>query len=163
MGPQADWSVVDALMLKTLAAAEKGARYRHTQLSPVPLAGDINAKVDIGELLENIKSEWTKLWPLIDLKVAREPQRSRTGGRYVPPLFEFASAHVWPSSASRSAPMSSRCPVRRSMPWPCAAISASTWRATAERVTSARRFGQDLQAQATRPVLGKGGAQHLRA
>ena len=29
--------------------------------------------------------------------------------------------------------------------------------------TSARRFGQDLQAQATRPVLGKGGAQHLRA
>jgi hypothetical protein len=29
MGPQADWSVVDALMLKTLAAAEKVARYRH--------------------------------------------------------------------------------------------------------------------------------------
>ena len=28
MGPQADWSVVDALMLKTLAAAEKVARYR---------------------------------------------------------------------------------------------------------------------------------------
>jgi hypothetical protein len=35
MGPQADWSVVDALMLKTLAAAEKVARYRHAQLSPV--------------------------------------------------------------------------------------------------------------------------------
>jgi hypothetical protein len=61
MGPQADWSVVDALMLKTLAAAEKVARYRHAQLSPVRLAGDINAKVDIGELLESIKSEWTKL------------------------------------------------------------------------------------------------------
>jgi hypothetical protein len=33
MGPQADWSVVDALMLKTLAAAEKVARYKHAQLS----------------------------------------------------------------------------------------------------------------------------------
>ena len=66
MGPQADWSVVDALMLKTLAAAV--ARFRHAQLSPVRLAGDINAKVDIGELLESIKSEWTKLGPLIDRK-----------------------------------------------------------------------------------------------
>ena len=32
MGPQADWSVVDALMLKTLAAAEKIARYRHASI-----------------------------------------------------------------------------------------------------------------------------------
>ena len=39
MGPQADWSVVDALMLKTLAAAEKVARYKHAQLSSVRLAG----------------------------------------------------------------------------------------------------------------------------
>jgi acyl-CoA synthetase (AMP-forming)/AMP-acid ligase II len=31
------------------------------------------------------------------------------------------------------------------------------------RVTSVRRLRQDLQAQATRPVLGKGRAQHLRA
>jgi hypothetical protein len=38
MGPQADWSVVDGLILKTLAAAEKVARYRHAQLSAVPLA-----------------------------------------------------------------------------------------------------------------------------
>ena len=45
---------------------------------PVRLAGDINAKVDTGELLESVKSEWTKLWPLIDLKVAREPQGPRT-------------------------------------------------------------------------------------
>jgi hypothetical protein len=34
-GPQADWSVVDALMLKTLAAAE---------LSAVRIAGDINRR-----------------------------------------------------------------------------------------------------------------------
>ena len=33
MGPQADWSVVDALMLKTQAAAEKVARYKHAQLT----------------------------------------------------------------------------------------------------------------------------------
>ena len=46
MGPQADWSVVDALMLKTLAAAEKVARYRHAQLSAVRLAGDISGKMD---------------------------------------------------------------------------------------------------------------------
>ena len=59
MGPQADWSVVDGLMLKTLAAAEKVARYRHAQLSAVRLAGDINA-------------------PLIDLEAIWEPQGSRT-------------------------------------------------------------------------------------
>ena len=33
MGPQADWSVVDALMLKTLAAAEKVARYQHISIT----------------------------------------------------------------------------------------------------------------------------------
>ena len=58
MGPQADWSVVDALMLKTLAAAEKVARYRHAQLSAVRLAGDISGKMDdvsLDELLVTIK------------------------------------------------------------------------------------------------------------
>ena len=57
MGPQADWSVVDALMLKTLAAAEKVARYRHAQLSAVRLAGDISGKMDdvtLDELLVTI-------------------------------------------------------------------------------------------------------------
>ena len=71
MGPQADWSVVDALMLKTLAAAEKVARYRHAQLSAVRLAGDINAKnyddVTLDELLVTLKSELVKLGPLIGL------------------------------------------------------------------------------------------------
>ena len=66
MGPQADWSVVDALMLKTLAAAEKVARYRHAQLSAVRLAGDISGKMDnvsLDELLVTIKSEMVKLGP----------------------------------------------------------------------------------------------------
>ena len=70
MGPQADWSVVDALMLKTLAAAEKVARYRHAQLSAVRLAGDISGKMDdvsLDELLVTIKQEWAKLGPLIGL------------------------------------------------------------------------------------------------
>jgi hypothetical protein len=63
MGPQADWSVVDALMLKTLAAAEKVARYRHAQLSAVRLAGDISGKMDdvtLDELLVTIKQEWAR-------------------------------------------------------------------------------------------------------
>jgi hypothetical protein len=70
MGPQADWSVVDALMLKTLAAAEKVARYKHAQLSSVRLAGDISGKMDdvsLDELLVTIKQEWAKLGPLIGL------------------------------------------------------------------------------------------------
>ena len=70
MGPQADWSVVDALMLKTIAAAEKVARYRHAQLSSVRLAGDISGKMDdvtLDELLVTIKSEMVKLGPLIGL------------------------------------------------------------------------------------------------
>jgi hypothetical protein len=75
MGPQADWSVVDALMLKTLAAAEKVARYRHAQLSAVRLAGDINAgnndDVTLDELLATIKSEMVKLGPLIGLDVSQ--------------------------------------------------------------------------------------------
>ena len=70
MGPQANWSVVDALMLKTLAAAEKVARYKHAQLSSVRLAGDISGKMDdvtLDELLVTIKSEMVKLGPLIGL------------------------------------------------------------------------------------------------
>jgi hypothetical protein len=78
MGPQADWSVVDALMLKTLAAAEKVAKYRHAQLSAVRLAGDINATVtddaSLDELLVKIKAELVKLGPLIDLDAIREQQ-----------------------------------------------------------------------------------------
>jgi hypothetical protein len=62
---------VDALMLRTLAAAEKVARYRHAQLSAVRLAGDINAKncddATLDELLVTIKSEMVKLGPLIGL------------------------------------------------------------------------------------------------
>ena len=58
-------------MLKTLAAAEKVARYRHAQLSAVRLAGDINAgnndDVTLDELLVTIKSELVKLWPHIGL------------------------------------------------------------------------------------------------
>jgi hypothetical protein len=84
MGPQADWSVVDGLMLKTLAAAEKVARYRHAQLSAVRLAGDINATVtdnaSLDELLVKIQDELRKLGPLIDLEAIREPQGSRTEG-----------------------------------------------------------------------------------
>jgi hypothetical protein len=56
-------------MLRTLAAAEKVARYRHAQLSAVRLPGDINAgnneDVTLDELLVTIKSELVKLGALI--------------------------------------------------------------------------------------------------
>ena len=71
-------------MLKAGAAAEKVARYRHAQLSAVKIAGDINARVtdnaSLDELLVKIKDESTKLAPLIDLEVIREPQGSRIEG-----------------------------------------------------------------------------------
>ena len=68
-------------MLKTLAAAEKVARYRHAQLSAVRLAGDISGKMDdvsLDELLVTIKQEWAKLGPLIDLEAVQTPPGSRT-------------------------------------------------------------------------------------
>ena len=66
-----NWDKVDALMLRTLAAAEKVARCKHAQLSSVRLAGDISGKMDdvtLDELLVTIKQEWAKLGPLIDLE-----------------------------------------------------------------------------------------------
>jgi hypothetical protein len=44
MGDEADWNNVDTLMLRTLAAAEKVARYRHAQLSAMRLSGDLNMR-----------------------------------------------------------------------------------------------------------------------
>ena len=76
VGDGANWDKVDALMLKTLAAAEKIARYKHAQLSAVRLAGDISGKMDdvsLDELLVTIKQEWAKLGPLIDLEAIQVP------------------------------------------------------------------------------------------
>jgi hypothetical protein len=68
-------------MLKALGAAEKVARYRHAQLSAIKLAGDINARVAenaaLDELLARIKTELTKLGPILDLEVVREPEGSK--------------------------------------------------------------------------------------
>jgi hypothetical protein len=82
-GGDADWTKVDNLMIRVLAAAEKVAKYRHAQLSAIKLSGDPNAKVDastVEELLAKIKMEYQKLSPFLDLEVLREPQRSRTKG-----------------------------------------------------------------------------------
>ena len=60
VGSWPNWDKVDALMLKTLAAAEKVARYKHAQLSSVRLAGDISGKMDdvtLDELLVTIKQQ----------------------------------------------------------------------------------------------------------
>jgi hypothetical protein len=84
MGSQADWNAVDSLMLKALTAAEKVARYRHTQLPAIKLAGDINARVtdnaSLDDLIGKIQDELRKLGPLIHLEAIREPQESRTQG-----------------------------------------------------------------------------------
>jgi hypothetical protein len=96
MGPQADWSVVDALMLKTLAAAEKVTRYKHAQLSAVRVAGDISGKMDdvtLDELLVTVKQEWAKLSPLIDLDTVEEPEPQAITSRRTPPP-------KWPSTFS---------------------------------------------------------------
>ena len=77
VGDGVNWDKVDALMLRTLAAAEKVARYKHAQLSSVRLAGDISGKMDdvsLDELLITIKQEWAKLSPLIDLETVQVPQ-----------------------------------------------------------------------------------------
>jgi hypothetical protein len=76
VGGGANWDKVDALMVKTLAATEKVARYKHAQLSAVRLAGDISGKMDdvsLDELLITIKQEWAKLSPLIDLEAVQVP------------------------------------------------------------------------------------------
>jgi hypothetical protein len=75
VGDEANWDKVDALMLKTLTAAEKVARYKHAQLSAVRLAGDISGNMDnvsLDELLVTIRQEWAKLGPLINLETEDE-------------------------------------------------------------------------------------------
>jgi hypothetical protein len=83
MGDDADWNSVDALMLRTLAAAEKVAKYRHAQIAAVRLSGDINMKpenVNLDELLASIRADWAVLGPLIEMGPGMAPQGSRTEG-----------------------------------------------------------------------------------
>jgi hypothetical protein len=77
IGSHTDWNAVDTLMLKALGAAEKVARYRHAQLSAITGPAD-GATLD--ELLERIKHQLTKLGPILELEVAREPQARTQGG-----------------------------------------------------------------------------------
>jgi hypothetical protein len=81
LGDGADWRRVDQAFLQAVHVAEKVARYRHAQRSAVRLSGDLNARpenVNLEELLESIKAEWTKLGPRIGLELV--PQGSRTEG-----------------------------------------------------------------------------------
>jgi hypothetical protein len=69
-------------MVQAAFLAEKVAAFRHPKLSAVRLAGELNKSPTDGatldELLERIKTQLTKLAPIIDLEVVREPQGSRT-------------------------------------------------------------------------------------
>ena len=85
LGERADWKAVDAAMVQAAAMAEKVATYRHPKLSTVRLAGELNKKPTDGatldELLARIKTELTKLGPILDLEVVREPEGARTERR----------------------------------------------------------------------------------
>jgi hypothetical protein len=85
LGSAADWDKVDNLMMRVLVAAEKVARYRRAQLAAVRLSSDLNATVDnstLEELLVQIKEEYTKLGPPLDLDVVGE-DRLTAGSRAV--------------------------------------------------------------------------------
>ena len=80
LGERADWRAVDAAMIQAAAMAEKVAVYRHTKLAAVRLAGELKRPTDgasLDELLERIKTELTKLGPILDLEVVREPEGSK--------------------------------------------------------------------------------------
>ena len=80
LGERADWKAVDAAIVQAATLAEKVAAFRHPKLSAVRLAGELNRKpmdgATLDELLARIKAELTKLGPILDLEVVREP-----GGR----------------------------------------------------------------------------------
>ena len=82
LGEKADWKTVDAAIVQAAALAEKVAAFRHPKLAAVRVAGELNKKpmegATLDELLERIKAQLTKLGPIIDLEIAREPQGSRT-------------------------------------------------------------------------------------
>ena len=60
------------------ALAEKVAAFRHPKLSAVRLAGELNRKpmdgATLDELLGRIKTELTKLGPILDVEMVREPE-----------------------------------------------------------------------------------------
>jgi hypothetical protein len=71
---QADWSVADGPDAQDPRGREEGCALQACAALRVRLAGDINAKMDsasLDELLESIKSELTRLGPLIGLEVVR--------------------------------------------------------------------------------------------
>jgi hypothetical protein len=83
-GEKADWKAVDAAMIQASSIARDVAAYRHAKLSAIRLAGEIKHgpadDATLDELLERIKAELTKLGPVLDLEVVREPEGSRTEG-----------------------------------------------------------------------------------
>jgi len=83
-GALADWKAVDVAMIRASSIARDVAAYRHAKLSAVPLAGEItHGPADgatLDELVERIKGELSKLGPILDLEVVREPEGSRTEG-----------------------------------------------------------------------------------
>jgi hypothetical protein len=98
LGDGADWRRVDQAFLQAVHVAEKVARYRHAQRSAVRLSGDLNARpenVNLEELLETIKAEWTKLGPLIGLELV--PSSPKPSQR---PRLTQQKPEWWPAGSS---------------------------------------------------------------
>ena len=77
-GEKADWKAVDAAIVQAAALADKVAAIRHPKLAAVRLAGELNKSptdgASLDQLLERIKTQLTKLGPIIDLEATREPR-----------------------------------------------------------------------------------------
>jgi hypothetical protein len=71
-------------LIQASSIARDVAAYRHAKRSAVRLAGEITHEpadgATLDELLERIKGELSKLGPILDMEVVREPQGSRTEG-----------------------------------------------------------------------------------
>ena len=102
------------------------ARYRHAQLSAIRLAGDINARVtdnaSLDELLVKIKDELTKLAPLIDLEVIREPQGSKSRAARPNPRYPPAAQGLEPGRLSLAARIGTVAQSFESGPGPSGAL-----------------------------------------
>ena len=82
LGEKADWKAVDAAMENAASWAEKVAAYRYAKLSAIKLAGGPQRPSDpatLDELLVRIKTELTKLAPILDFEMVRKPQGEPRG------------------------------------------------------------------------------------
>jgi hypothetical protein len=71
-------------MLQAASLAKEIAPYKHQRLAALRIAGELKSGpadgATLDELLERIKHQLTKLGPILEVEVVREPEGSRTEG-----------------------------------------------------------------------------------